>query len=343
MDAGLFCGIPINGSLTISNLFYADDAVFVGKWDMSNINTLVYVLKCFHMASGLQINMHKSKIIGIGVHTEGVDLASKIVGCSTFSSPFTHLGVKVGGVMSRIKTWDDVISKVSSRLSKWKLKTLSIGGRLTLIKYVLSSIPLYYMSIFKVPMGVLTSMESIRRNFFNGIDGSEKKMAMIKWDKVLASKKYGGLGVSSFFAFNRALLFKWIWQFLTQPSSLWVRFIKAIYGDKGAIDSFDSISRRSPWLDIIRESSSLTNKGIDFMDFVRKKVGNGEDSLFFEDNWLNNTVLKHQFPRLFALESSKQITVADKLRSESLDTSYRRAPRVGIEEEQQQLLRSHIE
>ncbi|GJT25021.1 hypothetical protein Tco_0894958 [Tanacetum coccineum] len=175
---------------------------------MSNINTLVSVLKCFHMASSLKINMHKSKIMGIGVRTEEVDLAAKIVGCSTFSSPFTHLGVLVGGVMSRIKTWDDVISKVSSRLSKWKLKTLSNGGCLTLIKFVLSSIPLYHMSIFKVPMGVLTSMESIRRNFFNGIDGSEKKMAMIKWDKVLASKKYGGLGVSSFFAFNRALLFK---------------------------------------------------------------------------------------------------------------------------------------
>lgn len=40
--------------------------------------------------------------------------------------------------------------------------TLSIGGRLTLLKSVLSSIPLYHMSIFKVPMGVLNHMESIR-------------------------------------------------------------------------------------------------------------------------------------------------------------------------------------
>ncbi|GJY08314.1 RNA-directed DNA polymerase, eukaryota, reverse transcriptase zinc-binding domain protein, partial [Tanacetum coccineum] len=215
-------------------------------------------------------------------------------GCSTFSSPFTHLGVKVGGVMSRIKAWDEVISKLSYRLSKWKLKTLSIGGRLTLIKSVLSYIP------------------------------NDR-------DKVLASKKYGGLGVSSFFAFNRALLFKWIWRFLRQGSSLWVRFIKAIYGDKGTIDSFDSISRRSPWLDIIRESLTLTKKGIDLLDFVRKKVGNGEDSLFWEDNWLNEKVLKHEFPVLFVLESSKQITVADKLKSESFATSYRRVPRRCIE------------
>ncbi|GKB34375.1 hypothetical protein Tco_0879317 [Tanacetum coccineum] len=48
-----------------------------------------------------------------------------------------------------------VLAKISSRFTKWKLKTLSIGGRLTLIKSVLSSMPLYQMSIYKVPMGVL--------------------------------------------------------------------------------------------------------------------------------------------------------------------------------------------
>ncbi|GJR79260.1 hypothetical protein Tco_0150045 [Tanacetum coccineum] len=49
------------------------------------------------------------------------------MGCSILTTTFVHLGVKVGGAMFRIKSWDDVVAKVSSRLSKWKLKTLSIG------------------------------------------------------------------------------------------------------------------------------------------------------------------------------------------------------------------------
>nr|GFC43292.1 RNA-directed DNA polymerase, eukaryota, reverse transcriptase zinc-binding domain protein [Tanacetum cinerariifolium] len=49
-------------------------------------------------------------------------------------------------------------------------KTLSIGGRLTLLKSVLGASPLYTMSIFKVPRDVLKEMEAIRNHFFNGAD-----------------------------------------------------------------------------------------------------------------------------------------------------------------------------
>nr|GFA89147.1 hypothetical protein [Tanacetum cinerariifolium] len=56
-------------------------------------------------------------------------------------------------------------AKLRSRLSNWKVKTLSIGGRLTLLKSVLGASPLDNMSIFKVPKGILKSMEAIRSNF----------------------------------------------------------------------------------------------------------------------------------------------------------------------------------
>ncbi|GJQ99597.1 hypothetical protein Tco_0522582 [Tanacetum coccineum] len=58
-------------------------------------------------------------------------------------------------------------------------------------------------------------------NFFNGFQEGDRKIAWVKWSKVLASKKFGGLGVSSFFALNRALLFKWVWRYLSHDNSLW--------------------------------------------------------------------------------------------------------------------------
>nr|GEV73961.1 RNA-directed DNA polymerase, eukaryota [Tanacetum cinerariifolium] len=135
-----------------------------------------------------------SKLMGIGIPHNEVVLAAECIGCLTFSMPFKFLGVKAGGIMSRRSSQDEVFT---SWLSNWKLKALSIGGRPTLIKSVLNSLLLYHMSIFKYPMGVLNLLESIRQNFFNGVANSDKRLAMIGWKKVLASKKNGGLGVSN--------------------------------------------------------------------------------------------------------------------------------------------------
>nr|GEZ20323.1 RNA-directed DNA polymerase, eukaryota, reverse transcriptase zinc-binding domain protein [Tanacetum cinerariifolium] len=262
MNAGLFTGIPLDNSLTIYHLFYADDAIFVRNWDSSNLKFILKVLKCFHMASGLKININKSKLMGYDVHSD-----------------------EVGGRMERINSWDDVVSKVTSRLSKWKLKVLSRG--------------------------------------------------------VLASK-YGGLGISSFFAMNRALLSKWVWRFLSETSSLWTRTIKAIHGEKGNLEAHGNITRRSPCLDIVREINVLRSKGIDFLSLIRKKVGNGENTLFWKDSWFDGISLKQQFPCLYSLESAKHINVAKKMNHPSLSWSYRREPRGGIEEEQQNMLFSRI-
>ncbi|GJY86913.1 RNA-directed DNA polymerase, eukaryota [Tanacetum coccineum] len=208
-EACLFKGIAINKSLMISHLFYADDEVFVGEWDISNIKTIVNVLNCFFMASGLKINLLKSKLSGIDIRKADSDLVASMVGCSTSSFPFHYLGVKVGASMSRISSWKEIIDKISSRLSKWKSKILSIGGRLTLLKSVLTALPLYYISLYKAPDAVRKKLEAIRRNFFIGADKSDRKMVWVRWDITLASKNNGGLGISSFYATNRALLFKW--------------------------------------------------------------------------------------------------------------------------------------
>ncbi|GJX18526.1 RNA-directed DNA polymerase, eukaryota, reverse transcriptase zinc-binding domain protein [Tanacetum coccineum] len=224
--------------------------------------------------------------------------------------------------------------KVSNRLSKWKIKTLSVGGRLTLIKSVLTSLPLYHMSLYKAPLGVLRDLESLRRKFFNGADINEKRFSMISWNKILASKQKGGLGVSSFFALNRSLLFKWVWRFLSQDASLWHRLIAVLYGNRSPFVHTGSVSSLSPWNCILKELNSLSAKGINLLALLKKKVGNGANTLFWEDCWINDVPLSRSFPRLYALELKKGITVADKLIDASFVASFRRNPRGGVEEEQ---------
>nr|GEZ09037.1 RNA-directed DNA polymerase, eukaryota [Tanacetum cinerariifolium] len=103
-------------------------------------------------------------------------LATSLIGCAVMQNPFRYLGVMVGDSMSRKLAWADTVKKLRSWLSKWKVKTLSIGGRLTLLKLVLDASPLCNMSIYKVPKGVLKEMEAIRCNFFTGTDPAERKI-----------------------------------------------------------------------------------------------------------------------------------------------------------------------
>ncbi|GJW76620.1 RNA-directed DNA polymerase, eukaryota [Tanacetum coccineum] len=317
IDAGMFTGIKLCSTLNLSHLFYADDVMFVGQWRESNISTLVNVLECFHRASGLKINMSKSKILGINVETAKIKQAAVQLGCLILNAPFTYLGAQVGGSMSRVHSWDEVVGKVLARLSRWKMRTLSIGGRLTLIKSVLGSMPLFHMSIFKVPSSVLKRLESIRSRFFRGHDIGSNKAAWVKWSDVLAPKKLGGLGVSSLYALNRGLLFKWLWKFYAQATSLWARVIKAIHGVDGNIGRRITSGNRSCWTSIISEAEVLKQQGVNFFDFMQLNMGNGELTSFWEDKWHDSFVLKDLFPRLYVLETNKKMSVGEYIPSET--------------------------
>ncbi|GJU61777.1 RNA-directed DNA polymerase, eukaryota [Tanacetum coccineum] len=139
--------------------------IMESEWNVQNQSNIVQVLKCFYHASALRINLHKSKLMGLCMAPNQVENAASQFVFTTFNSPFTYLCVKVGGLMSRVTTWEDIVQIIMSRLSKWKVKTLSIGGHLTLLKSVLGSTHIYNMSIFKVPMEVLKKMEAIRSHF----------------------------------------------------------------------------------------------------------------------------------------------------------------------------------
>ncbi|GJZ94734.1 hypothetical protein Tco_0666937 [Tanacetum coccineum] len=80
VDNEMFNGIKLSSSLSISHLFYADDAVFMGQWCDGNISTLIHVLECFYWASGLRINMSKSKILGVNVDSDKVKGAASKLG-----------------------------------------------------------------------------------------------------------------------------------------------------------------------------------------------------------------------------------------------------------------------
>ena len=85
-----------------------------------------------------------------------------------------------------------------------------------MIKSVLSSIPLYYLSLFKALLKVIKLVESLRRQFFWGFKENLKGINWVNWNLVLKDRKKGGLGVGSLLAKNLGLLGNWKWRFLSE-------------------------------------------------------------------------------------------------------------------------------
>ena len=116
----------------------------------------------FEAMSGLKINLNKSEIIPIGPVTNAEELASEL-GCKIGSLPTYYLGLPLGAKHKALGVWDSIEKRFRKRLASWKIQYISKGGRGTLIRSTLSSLPIYYLSIFRMPQKVCAILERIQR------------------------------------------------------------------------------------------------------------------------------------------------------------------------------------
>lgn len=125
------------------------------------------ILRCFEMASGPKVNFDKSSIIGINVEDIFLEDASLFLNCKCGVVPFKYLGIPISANLRCVSTWQSVFNSVKKRLSSWKGKHLSLGGHITFINSVLSSLPKFFLSFFKAPKKVLSILVSLRRIFLS--------------------------------------------------------------------------------------------------------------------------------------------------------------------------------
>ncbi|KAJ4835262.1 hypothetical protein Tsubulata_019649 [Turnera subulata] len=97
------------------------------------------------------------------------------------SLPFSYLGLPLGANPKRAATWNPVILKIQKKLATWKGRLLSLAGRITLIRAALSIVPIYFLSLFKIPKKVALKIEQIIRTFLWAGDADCKKLSLVKW------------------------------------------------------------------------------------------------------------------------------------------------------------------
>ena len=154
------------------------------------------------------------------------------LGCRVGSLPSQYLGLPLGVLNRAPYMWDGVEERVRRRLALWKRQYISKGGRVTLIKSTLASMPIYQMSIFRMPKMVARRLEKVQRDFLWGGGNMEGKTHLVNWEVVCTDKAKGGLGIRKLTLLNKALLGKWIWRYACDKDNLWKQVIKVKYGQE---------------------------------------------------------------------------------------------------------------
>jgi hypothetical protein len=208
---GFMVGSPQTQQVLISHLLFADDTLIFCDADPTQLAHLRSVFLWFEAVSGLRINLGKSEMVPVGEVPHMEDLAL-ILGCKVAPLPMKYLGLPLGAPFKAKLIWNPIIERMEKRLAGWKRLYLSKGGKVTLIKSTLSSLPTYFLSLFPIPAGVAHRLEKIQRDFlWNGM-GEETKLHLVSWSKICEPIQHGGLGVKDLQQFNKALLGKWLWR-----------------------------------------------------------------------------------------------------------------------------------
>ncbi|RVW41267.1 putative ribonuclease H protein [Vitis vinifera] len=285
---------------------YISSAIIFCEANKEHLSHLSWVLFWFEAASGLKINLSKSEIIPVGEVDDIEELAAE-VGCRVGSLPSQYLGLPLGAPNRASSMWDGVEERVRRRLALWKRQYISKGGRITLIKSTMASIPIYQMSLFRMPNIVVRRLEKLQRDFLWGGGNMERKAHLVKWEIVCGDKGRGGLGLRRLGLMNKALLGKWIWRYACERENLWKQVIWAKYGQ----EEYGWRSKKpngafgvGVWKEIMKENEWC-------WDSLELRVGKGNKIRFWTDVWCAGTALSQSFPHLFALAVDRNATVEE--------------------------------
>jgi hypothetical protein len=212
--SGSFQGLKVAVNTFISHILFVDDVLILGAGKFEYWMTLKSILSKFCDATGMAINCHKSVFL-----VQNVDQTFKQSLTSVFNIKIENLdqGMKYLGFFLkpnnyRVNDWLWLLQKIEKRIGNWTFRWLSLGGRLTLANSVLQSIPVYWLSLVKLPTSVIHRIQLMLTKFI--WKGGKKCTGfhLTKWKNIAKPKLFGGWGIKHLSWFAQSLAAKSCWR-----------------------------------------------------------------------------------------------------------------------------------
>ncbi|KAL9862399.1 putative RNA-directed DNA polymerase [Arabidopsis thaliana] len=277
------------GGPKLSHICFADDLILFAEASVAQIQVIRRVLERFCVASGQKVSLEKSKIFfSENVSRDLGKLISDESGISSTRELGKYLGMPVLQRRINKDTFGDILEKMTTRLAGWKGRFLSLAGRVTLTKAVLSSIPVHTMSTIALPKSTLDGLDKVSRSFLWGSSVTQRKQQLISWKRVCKPRSEGGLGIRKAQDMNKALLSKLGWRLIQDHHSLWARIMRCKYRVQDVRDGAWTKVRSvcsSTWRSVALGMREVVSPGLSWV------IGDGLEILFWMDKWLTNIPL----------------------------------------------------
>jgi hypothetical protein len=143
---------------------YADDAALFIKPTANEVAVTEHILDIFAQASGLVTNLNKIEFFPIRCEEVNLEfLGQDKRNVASFSC--TYLGLPLHFRKPTRTMLHLVIQKIGNRLPRWKKNFMTYPERELLVKPLLSAMPTYFLTAFKMLKWELSCIDRFRRNF----------------------------------------------------------------------------------------------------------------------------------------------------------------------------------
>ncbi|XP_058733030.1 uncharacterized protein LOC131604618 [Vicia villosa] len=320
VEGGRFEGYKVTDNLNINLLQFADDTIVVGTGCWNNLWSIKAIFRGFKIVSGLKVNFFKSKIYGVNIPEDFMEGASQFLCCCWGNIPFKFLGIPIGTNPRRCLSWKLVLESIKRKLSTWKARKLSFGGRVTLLNSVLSSIPIYVMSFYKAPIKIIKKIIQIQSRFLWCGDEEKRCISWVSWHNICKPKEEGGLRIRHIGLFNNTLLCNLVFQ-LSSGDGIFFWFNKWA-GDFTLKDRFPALfmlSSNQEAVEAIELIEVLSTAKPHGADKDKVKWGSSQDGVFsvkscyslFRDRGLEDVITSDT---QMALEMIWETNISSKLK-----------------------------
>ncbi|KAG0500607.1 hypothetical protein HPP92_000679 [Vanilla planifolia] len=262
----------------VSHLLYADDVLIYGHATRKAARSIRSVTQRFSKAAGLLINFSKSSVHfsrrSSTITTKKVAKKLRMVRGSSLN----YLGVPIAAKRLKLADLNFLIQRMEACIAGWRIRPLSLAGRVSLANSVLNAIPTYILRHCTVPAGVIEVMERRVRNFlWNGASNTHM-IHYAPWSCVTLPRNAGGLGLRDFRVWQHVLMMKQCKRVLCREDRPWVDIFRRKHVG-------NLLTSKIPWNLYYSGKLVLEAMPTAVVEFVWR-IGDGKEARFEEDNWL---------------------------------------------------------